>query len=218
MELTQEDVAGVPKKRRTLKPGARPWLQPALVTGAGLPALGISVQGALGKLGANPIAEALNAFGLLALALLVASLGCTPVKMVTGAGWVQPLRRTFGLLGFFYAALHVLLYLAVDQGLALKAIAADVVKRPFITVGMAAFLMLVPLAWTSTQAQMVKLGGARWRKLHKLVYIAVPLGVLHFVLRVKKDLTEPVIFGAIVAVLLGVRAVTAMRKKGAAAG
>lgn len=213
MELTDEELSVVPKKRRTLKPGARPWLQPALVTGAGLPALAISVQGALGKLGANPIAEALNAFGLLALALLVLSLACTPVKMVTGVGWVQPLRRTFGLLGFFYAALHVLLYLAVDQGFALKAIAADVVKRPFITVGMAAFLMLVPLAWTSTQAQIAKLGGARWRKLHKLAYVVAPLGVLHFVLRVKKDLTEPLVFGAIVAVLLGARIVSGLRKR-----
>ncbi len=175
----------------------------------------LAVEGARGRLGANPISEALNAFGLLALVLLVASLACTPVRAVTGVAWIQPLRRTFGLLGFFYAALHFLLYVAVDQGLALKAIATDVAKRPFITVGMLAFALLIPLAWTSTKAQVARLGGARWRKLHKLAYVIVPLGVLHFVLRVKKDLTEPLVFGAIVAVLLGARVVVWMRKRAA---
>ena len=213
---TEELVpAGVPRPRRTLKPGPRPWLQPALVVGGGLPGVLLAVEGARGRLGANPISEALNAFGLLALVLLVASLACTPVRAVTGVAWIQPLRRTFGLLGFFYAALHFLLYVAVDQGLALKAIATDVAKRPFITVGMLAFALLLPLAWTSTKVQVARLGGARWRRLHKLAYVIVPLGVLHFVLRVKKDLTEPLVFGAIVAVLLGARVVLWMRKRSA---
>ena len=207
--------AGVPRARRTLKAGPRPWLQPALVVGGGLPGVMLAVEGARGRLGANPIAEALNAFGLLALALLVASLACTPARVVTGAAWIQPLRRTFGLLGFFYATLHFLLYAVVDQGLAVKAIATDVAKRPFITVGMLAFALLVPLAWTSTKAQAAKLGGARWRRLHKLAYLVVPLGVVHFAMRVKKDLTEPLVFAAIVAVLLGARVVVWMRKRAA---
>lgn len=207
--------AGVPRPRRTLKPGPRPWLQPALIVGGGMPGVLLAVEGARGRLGANPISEALNAFGLLALVLLVASLACTPVRVVTGVAWIQPLRRTFGLLGFFYAALHFLLYVVVDQGLALKAIATDVAKRPFITVGMLAFALLLPLAWTSTKVQVARLGGARWRKLHKLAYVIVPLGVLHFVLRVKKDLTEPLVFGGIVAVLLGARVVVWMRKRAA---
>lgn len=208
-------AAGVPRPRRTLKPGPRPWLQPALIVGGGMPGVLLAVEGARGRLGANPISEALNAFGLLALVLLVASLACTPVRVVTGVAWIQPLRRTFGLLGFFYAALHFLLYVVVDQGLALKAIATDVAKRPFITVGMLAFALLLPLAWTSTKVQVARLGGARWRKLHKLAYVIVPLGVLHFVLRVKKDLTEPLVFGGIVAVLLGARVVVWMRKRAA---
>jgi methionine sulfoxide reductase heme-binding subunit len=208
-----EAIPGVPRPRRTLKPGPRPWLQPALVTGAGIPAVYLGVEAIRGRLGANPIAEALNALGLTALVLLVASLACTPVRVLTGVAWIQPLRRTFGLLGFAYAGLHLLLYAVVDQGLALKAIVTDVLKRPFITVGMLAFLLLAPLAWTSTKAQVAKLGGARWRKLHKLAYVAVPLGVLHFVLRVKKDLTEPLIYGAIVAALLAVRVVVWLRKK-----
>ena len=214
---TDEVIPGVPRKRRTLKPGPRPWLTPALVTGAAVPAVFFTVEAALGRLGANPIAEALNAFGLCALALLVASLACTPVRVLTGVAWIQPLRRTFGLLGFGYAALHLLLYAVVDQGLALKAIVTDALKRPFITVGMLAFALLVPLAWTSTTAQVAKLGGARWRRLHKLAYVIAPLGVLHFVLRVKKDLTEPLVYGAVVAALLAVRVVVWLRKRSARA-
>ncbi len=206
-------IPGVPRPRRTLKNRARPWLQPALVTGAALPAVMLVSSAVRGTLGANPIAEALNAFGLLALVLLAASLACTPVRMLTGVAWIQPLRRTFGLLGFAYATLHVLLYLVVDQGLALKAIVNDVLKRPFITVGMLAFLLLVPLAWTSTRVQVAKLGGARWRKLHKLAYVVTPLVVIHFFLRVKKDLTEPLVYGAIVLVLLAVRVVSRLRAR-----
>lgn len=208
-----DDLAIPGLSRRRPKNTARPWLGPALVTGAALPGAVLLVNAARGALGANPIAELLNAFGLLALVLLVASLACTPVRMVTGVAWIQPLRRTFGLLGFAYAALHVLLYLLVDQQLALKAIVTDVVKRPFITVGMLAFVLLVPLAWTSTKAQVVKLGGARWRRLHKLAYVIAPLVVIHFVLRVKKDLTEPLVYGGIVAVLLAVRAVSRLRNR-----
>jgi sulfoxide reductase heme-binding subunit YedZ len=214
IDVSEEAIPGVPPRRKPLLTGRpRAWLQPALVAGAALPAVGIVVQAARGQLGANPIAEALNELGLLALILLVASLACTPLRIVTGVAWIQPLRRTLGLLGFAYAAMHFLLYVAVDQGLALKAIFTDAVKRPFITVGMLAFALLVPLAWTSTKAQIAKLGGARWRKLHKLAYVIAPLGVVHFVLRVKKDLTEPLVYGAVVAVLLGVRVVSHLRAK-----
>lgn len=214
---TDEVIPGVPRPRRTLKPGPRPWLTPALVVGAAVPAVFYTVEAVRGRLGANPIAEALNAFGLCALGLLVLSLACTPVRVLTGVAWIGPVRRTLGLLGFGYAGLHVLLYAVVDQGLALKAIVTDVLKRPFITVGMLAFALLVPLALTSTKEQIARLGGARWRKLHRLAYLVAPLGVLHFVLRVKKDLTEPLIFGAIVAVLLAVRVVVWLRKRSARA-
>lgn len=210
--------AGGARPRRTLKAGPRPWLTPALVTGASVPAVFYTVEAARGRLGANPIAEALNAFGLCALVLLIASLACTPVRVVTGVAWIQPVRRTLGLLGAGYAALHLLLYAVVDQGLALKAIVTDVLKRPFITVGMLAFALLVPLAWTSTKVQIARLGGARWRRLHRLAYVVAPLGVLHFALRVKKDLSEPLVYGAIVALLLGVRVVVWLRKRAARGG
>lgn len=214
---TEDVIPGVPRPRRTLKPGPRPWLQPGLVAGAGLPAVFFAVEAIRGKLGANPIAETLNAFGLCALVLLVLSLACTPVRVLTGVAWIQPLRRTFGLLGFGYAALHLLLYAVVDQQLAWKVILKDVLERPFITVGMLAFALLVPLAVTSTKEQVARLGGARWRRLHKLAYVIAPLGVLHFVLRVKKDLTEPLIYGGIVAALLAVRLVVWLRKRSARA-
>jgi len=218
MSTDVEDMvaAGLPRPRKPIKGRPRAWLQPAIVCGAALPGAFFIVEGVRGKLGANPIAETLNAFGLLALVLLIASLACTPARLVLGVAWLQPLRRTFGLLGFFYVTLHFLLYAVVDQGLALKAIATDVAKRPFITVGMLAFVLLIPLAWTSTRAQVVRLGGGRWRKLHKLAYVIAPLGVLHFALRVKKDLTEPLVFAAIVLLLLGVRVVVRLRNKAAA--
>ena len=183
---------------------ARGWLAPAVVTGALTPIGFFMVQAGLGRLGANPIAEVLNAFGLLALTLLCASLACTPARLF-GVPWAGSLRRTLGLLGFLYAGLHLLVYVLVDQGLRLRSIVADVIKRPFITVGMLTFVLLVPLASTSTRGMVKRLGGARWRKLHKLAYVIAPLGVLHFVLRVKKDLSEPLIYGAIVTVLLLVR-------------
>lgn len=214
---TDDVIPGVPRRRRSLKAGPRPWLQPALVTGAAVPAVFFAVQGVRGELGANPIAEALNAFGLCALVLLLASLACTPVRVLTGVPWIQPLRRTLGLLGFGYAALHLALYAVIDQRLAIKVILTDVTKRPFITVGMLAFALLVPLAWTSTREQVTKLGGARWRKLHKLAYVIAPLGVLHFFLRVKKDATEPLVYGAIAAALLLVRVVVWLRKRSARA-
>lgn len=196
--------------RRTL--ASRAWLKPAVVTGALLPLGALTAEGLLGRLGANPIAELLNAFGLLALALLVMSLACTPLRLF-GATWAAQLRKALGLLGFLYAVLHLGVYVVLDQGLTLSAIAADVLKRPFITVGMLALVLLIPLAVTSTKGMVKRLGGARWRSLHRLVYLIVPLGVVHFVLRVKKDLTEPLIFGAIVAVLLAVRVLSWWKNK-----
>jgi sulfoxide reductase heme-binding subunit YedZ len=195
-------IPGLPRSR----PGEPRWLGPAAVTGSLLPAVGLLVAAVRGALGANPIAEALNALGLLALVLLVASLACTPLRWATGIAWIQPLRRTFGLLGFAYAAAHLVVYVVVDQGLALGALAKDVLSRPFITVGMLAFALLVPLAWTSTRARMAALGGARWRRLHKLAYLAAPIAAAHFVLRVKKDRTEPLVYAAVVVALLAVRA------------
>lgn len=160
-----------------------------------------------GTLGANPVAEALNELGLLALVFLVASLACTPLKALTGWAWPIRVRKTLGLCAFFYASLHLITYAAVDQFLDLPAIGKDIAERPFILVGFAAFLILVPLAITSTARMLKRLGFARWKALHRLAYAAGVLGVVHFFLRVKKDHTEPVVYGALLAVLFAVRAV-----------
>ncbi len=185
--------------------GPLPWLVPAVVTGAAVPGLAIVAGLFRGTLGANPVAEALNELGLLALVLLVASLACTPLKAVTGWTWPLRVRKALGLAGFSYAALHLATYAGVDQLLDVRAIGKDLVERPFILVGFTAFVLLVPLAVTSTAGMLKRLGFARWKRLHRLAYVAAALGVVHFFLRVKKDVTEPAVYGALLAALFVVR-------------
>ncbi len=187
--------------------GPVPWLVPAVVTGGVVPLAAILTGLYRGTLGANPVAEALNELGLMALVLLIASLACTPLKSITGWTWPVRVRKTLGLLGFFYVCLHLVVYAGIDQLLDLRAIGKDISERPFILVGLSAFLLLVPLAVTSTAGMLKRLGFARWKRLHRLAYVASTLGVIHFVLRVKKDVTEPAVYGAILAVLLAVRVV-----------
>jgi sulfoxide reductase heme-binding subunit YedZ len=188
-----------------------PWLKPGLVIGALAPLTALALQATTGALGADPIAIALNRLGLLALILLVASLMCTPLKLFFGWTWPLRVRRALGLLAFTYAAAHVLLYALVDQGLDLSAIVADVVKRPFITVGFVAFVLLVPLAWTSTDAAVRRLGFERWQRLHRLTYVASSLGALHFFLRVKKDVSEPLVVVLLLAGSFGLRLIARAR-------
>jgi sulfoxide reductase heme-binding subunit YedZ len=181
---------------------------------AGLAPLGLVVWDALrGGLGANPIEEVLNRFGFWTLFFLVLSLALTPVRIVTG--WGEPIRhrRTIGLVAFFYGCLHLATYAGVDQFFDWGAIAEDVLKRKFIAVGLAAFLLLVPLALTSTDRAVRRLGFVRWKRWHRLAYVAAVLGVVHFVWRVKADLREPLLFGGVLAVLFAVRIVDAVRRR-----
>lgn len=208
----------MPARPTTTKPilfpaGPLPWLWPAVVTGGAVPAVAIAVRAARGGLGANPVAEALNQLGLLALVFLVASLACTPVKELTGHTWPIRIRKTLGLYGFFYAAVHLLTYAGLDQALDMKAIGGDIVKRPFILVGFTAFVLLVPLAVTSTARMLKHLGFARWKRLHRLAYVAASLGAVHFYLRVKKDHTEPLIYGALLAALFAVRIAVVVKER-----
>ena len=184
-----------------------PWLNPGILVGAMAPAVTILVRARSGALGANPIAEALNELGLMALVLLIASLACTPLRTLFGWTWPIRARRLLGLLAFAYAALHVAVYTGLDQGLDLRAVLADVVKRKFIFVGFAAFVMLIPLAWTSTKGAVRRMGYVKWKRLHLLVYPAAVCAVIHFVWRVKKDLSEPLVYAAILGALLLVRVV-----------
>jgi sulfoxide reductase heme-binding subunit YedZ len=186
-----------------------------VVIGALLPLGLLLVRAWQHNLGADPIAIALNQLGLLALILLLASLSATPMRLIFGITWPMRLRRLLGLLAFFYATLHFLTYLLIDQGLALRAIVEDVTQRKFITVGFVAFLSLVPLAATSTKAMVQRLGGKRWRQLHRLVYAAGLLAVVHFVWRVKKDLSQPLLYACVLAILLGVRLLHVAKRRGA---
>jgi sulfoxide reductase heme-binding subunit YedZ len=157
---------------------------------------------ALGRLGANPIEAAQHRLGFWTLTFLAASLAPTPLHAVAGLAWPLRLRRLLGLTAFGYAALHFLWYLVVDQTLDVGLVAVDVVKRPFITVGFAALLILLPLALTSTDGWVKRLGFKAWKRLHRLVYLAALLGVVHFVWRVKADRLKPAIFAAIIGALL----------------
>jgi sulfoxide reductase heme-binding subunit YedZ len=185
--------------------GPLPWLKPAVFTGALVPLAALALRASRHALGANPIAEVLNQLGLLALVFLVASLACTPLKAIAGWTWPIRIRKMLGLHAFFYACLHFLTYAAVDQGLKIAAIAGDIVKRPFILVGFVALVLLVPLAITSTARMLKRLGAARWKRLHRLAYVVGILGVVHFFLRVKKDVSEPLAYGVVLGVLFAVR-------------
>ncbi|MFN3543390.1 MAG: sulfite oxidase heme-binding subunit YedZ [Thiobacillus sp.] len=166
-----------------------------------LPAIRLVVLGMIDGLGANPIEFITRSTGTWALVGLLLTLSVTPLRHLTGQGRIVRYRRMLGLFAFFYACLHGLTYFWLDQFFDVAAIARDILKRPFITVGFAALVLLVPLAVTSTQAMMRRLGRA-WQRLHRAIYLAAGLGVLHYAWLVKKDLTEPLVYGAVLAVLL----------------
>lgn len=168
------------------------------------------------SLGADPVARLLHQLGEWGLRFLVITLAVTPLRFMLGQPWLLNFRRMFGLYAFAYVLLHFLVWLVLDQGLYWPGILEDIGKRPFITLGFAAFLMLIPLALTSTNKMMRRLG-RRWQKLHRLVYPIAILGVWHFWWLVKKDITEPLIYAAIVAFLLGYRYWRHVRKQAATA-
>jgi sulfoxide reductase heme-binding subunit YedZ len=170
-----------------------------------MPLAVLLIRAVMGTLGAEPVAIALNRLGLLTLIFLVLSLACTPLKILFGWIWPIGLRKTLGLFGFFYGCLHFAAYAVIDQGLKVGPILKDILERKFIWVGFSALVLLVPLAVTSTSKMLKRLGAARWKRLHRLAYLAASLGVLHFVLRVKKDISEPAVYGAVLAALLAIR-------------
>ena len=175
------------------------------------------VRGALtGNLGVNPAETIQLTTGRWALKFLLLSLAITPVRRLTGWNILIQYRRMLGLFAFFYVTLHFTAYWAFDLGFAFGAMVADVVKRPFITMGFAAFLLLIPLALTSTKGWIRRLG-KRWALLHRLVYIAAIFAIVHFAWKVKVFTGDPVIYAAILTALLGFRVVWALRARAKAA-
>lgn len=155
-----------------------------------------------GRLGANPIEFFLRTTGVLTLLFLLVTLLVTPLRKVFGWNNLIKFRRMLGLFSFFYGCLHLVTYSIFDKSLNLPGIVADVVQRPFIAIGMIAFVMLLPLAITSTGGMVKRLGGKRWAKLHRLTYVAAILGVIHFWMIVKSDIFYPAVFGLALAGLL----------------
>jgi sulfoxide reductase heme-binding subunit YedZ len=158
-----------------------------------------------GQLGANPIEFITRTTGTLTLVFLLLTLAVTPARKLFGLPWLVKIRRMLGLFTFFYGALHFLTYLWLDQFFAIGAILTDALTRPFVAVGLIAFSLMVPLAWTSTNAAVKRMGGKRWQKLHRYTYHVAILGIIHYWLLVKADKTGPIIFGALAGVLLGWR-------------
>jgi sulfoxide reductase heme-binding subunit YedZ len=169
-----------------------------------LPAALLAWDGYTDDLTAEPIREITHRTGWWALTLLLVSLSVTPLRRLTGWNPLIKLRRPLGLFAFFYACLHVLTYFGLDQFFALAYIVEDVLERPYITVGFTAWMLLVPLAVTSTQGWIRRLG-KRWQRLHRLVYASAALGVLHFLWAVKADTREPFLFALALALLLAFR-------------
>jgi methionine sulfoxide reductase heme-binding subunit len=168
--------------------------------------LGILAANALARnLGANPIDEITDQTGIWTLRLLLISLAVTPLRRLTGWNRLIQVRRMLGLFAFFYASLHFLTYLWLDQFFAVEDIIADVMDRPFITIGFASFVLLIPLAVTSTTAMIRRLGGKWWQRLHRLVYAIGVGGIVHYLWLVKADLRDPAIYGGVLALLLGYR-------------
>lgn len=182
----------------------RRWIQAAAITLGLLPLLGLCLQAASGGLGANPIEEITHETGKATLRLLLLTLAVTPLRRLSGLAWLAPLRRTLGLLAFFYATLHMLTYVVLDQFFDFRAMVEDVLERRYITAGMLAYLCILPLALTSTRTWMRRLG-RRWQSLHRIVYVGAAAGVVHYLWLVKADLVPPLLYATVLSALLGYR-------------
>jgi sulfoxide reductase heme-binding subunit YedZ len=197
-------AAGAPARPRRARRDPLRVARPATLVLVLAPLALLLLDALLGRLGANPIERVTHWTGTTALTLLLATLAVTPVRRLTGWNRIAPLRRTLGLAAFFYAMLHFLTYVALDLFFDFGLVAEDILKRPYITVGFAAFLLLVPLAVTSTRGWIRRLG-RNWQRLHRLVYAAAGLAVLHYFWKVKADTARPLLFAGALALLLVLR-------------
>ena len=182
-------------------------VKPALYAAALLPLTYLVARLAMGQVEGDQVKFIQHVTGDTVLTSLLLTLSVTPLRRLTGWNELIRLRRLIGLTAFWYVCLHLLTYLVFDQALSPSDIAEDIAKHPWVLVGFAGFLMLVPLAITSTKGWVRRLGGKRWQRLHRLVYFAAGAGVLHYLWLVKKDLTAPIYYAACLAILLAVRLV-----------
>ena len=180
------------------------WRWTALLMGGDARALGLS---------AEPVNHTINYLGLWALRSLLLTLAITPLRRLTGRSWLAARRRPLGLWCFTYASLHLAVYFGLDQLGSVVSLAKDVAKHKFILLGMAAWCLLLPLALTSTRGMIRRLGGARWQRLHRLIYVAALLAAVHFILRVKGFQVTPWVYAGVLAVLLGTRLMVWRRAK-----
>jgi sulfoxide reductase heme-binding subunit YedZ len=167
----------------------------------------------LDLLGVNPVELIRRSTGTWTLAFLLVTLSVTPLRRLAGWSWLVRLRRMFGLYAFFYAVLHLVSYVWLEQFFDVAAIVKDIIKRPFITIGFAAFAMMVPLAVTSTDRMVRRMGAKNWIALHRLVYVLAICGVVHYWWLVKRDITQPAIYALALAMLLGYRVASASGKR-----
>jgi len=174
---------------------------------AAAPAAWLAWRAATGGLGADPVETIALETGRWTLRLLLVTLAITPARRLLGWTRLAPHRRTFGLAAFGYATLHFLTFVGLDQGFALSAIVGEIAERRWITAGFAAFVLMIPLAATSTRGMARRLGGVRWRRLHRLVYASAALGVFHYGFAVKADTRLPLLYAAVLAALLAARLV-----------
>ena len=157
------------------------------------------------ELGANPVNFAILTTGLMALVFLMLTLAVTPLRKITGLNWLISFRRMLGLYAFFYAGAHFLIFFSLDRGFSVSSTLHEIIKRKYLWLGMTGLLVMVPLAVTSTNAMIKRLGGKRWRTLHRLAYVAAVAGVIHYYMQVKADVRQPLVFAAVLAILLGYR-------------
>jgi methionine sulfoxide reductase heme-binding subunit len=190
------------------------WVKPVVFVACLGPLIHLAVKGVFGMLGANPIQVITWSTGTWTLVFLCVTLSVTPLRRLPGLNDLIRFRRMFGLFAFFYGFLHLMTYVWLDQFFDFHAMMLDVYRRPFIAAGLTAFVLMVPLAVTSTQGMIRRLGGRRWRKLHRLVYASAIAGVIHYYWQVRIDEAVPIRFAVVVGVLLGFRVLMyAMRRR-----
>jgi len=215
-------TVAAPRATRAARVSPPGWLHPLVIVLALIPfawavfALGSDLFGDTRHFGSEPIKESEHFTGKWALRFLLLTLAITPAIRITQQGWLIKYRRTFGLIAFLYACVHLSIYFGLDIELMWDLLVEDVLDRTYITLGMTALLLLIPLALTSTKASIRRLGSKRWNALHRLIYVSAVLGCIHFYMAVKRDVREPLVYITILAMLLGYRMVAERRKSRAA--